>query len=269
MTVKQEKLIDRVRKLIAKANGTDSQAEADLFMTKANKMLLEHNLTMTEVGTDEEGGHSIEEIKQAAQFGSNKSEGNKWETLLMGVLCAHNMCDSIIHTKRHLPGGSISVIGSRENAETVLYLFDVAREMIRRLSKEAYKQYREEILDGWSGEADEKSLLKMGQLAYRMPWIRNYLKGAVLGLNEKLQSQKKDIMSEAGEATGEKFELMVVDNKQAIELYKEKKYPKLSKTRAATIADKGAYDQGKTDGKNINLNKGISGTEKTVPKQLN
>ena len=51
MTAHQEKLIDKVRKLIAKAEGTDSQAEADALMARANQILLEHNLSMSSIET--------------------------------------------------------------------------------------------------------------------------------------------------------------------------------------------------------------------------
>lgn len=279
MTVKQEKLIDKIRKLIAHAESTNTQAEADAFMAKANKLLLEHNLSMSQVETSEDKANGgVTEDKKAVNFGENKSEGNKWETLLMGVLCAHNMCDSIIHSRNKIPGGSMSIIGSEGNIETVKYLFEVAKEMIRRISKEAYRSYREETLAAWEDEATEKELLSMGQLSYRMPWIRNYLKGAVLGLNKKLEMQKEEMIREmeaespsedGATKIGEQFGLMIRDNKQAIETYKEQEYPDLTKSRKTTIHDKSAFERGMEDGKKINLHKGVAGPKDTLPKQLN
>lgn len=269
----QEKLIDKIRKLLNHADGTNSQAEADSFIAKANKLLLEHNLSMSQIETTEDKSkNGITEDKKAVDFGKNKSEGNRWETLLMGVLCSHNMCDSIIHTKRQLSGGSISIIGSISNIETVKYLFDVAREMIRNISKTSYKEYREETLSIWDNELTEKELLNNGQLSYRMPWIRNYLKGAVLGLNKKLDTLKRQMeesLSQVSSESRQEFGLMIMGNKEAIELYKKEEYSDLTeRPRSTQINDKSAYRRGFQDGEAINLFKGV-GYKQEHTNQLN
>lgn len=268
MTAIQEKLIDKVRKLINKAEGSDNQAEADAFMLKANQILLEHNLCMSQIDTEDDNSNGIVEKKKAVAFGEIVAEGGQWEHLLMGVLCAHNMCDSIIHTKRNVHGGLMSVIGTADNVEIVLYLYEVATRTIRKLSKEAYKSVREETLAAWFGEMTEKELLKAGHLPNRMPWIRNYLKGAALGLNDKLQLQKVTLEKESNVASSGQFALMIIGNKEAIEKYKEEEYSDLGKSRAVKIVDKSAYIKGKEDGFNINLNKGLGGQKQEPSKQI-
>lgn len=265
MTQHQEKLIDKVRKLIAKAESTDSQAEADALMMRANQILLEHNLSMSSVEMDEEENRITEE-SHATRFGENKHEGNQWEFLLMSTLCCHNMCGCILHVQKGVPGGTISIIGKPGNAETVLYLFDVARETIRRLSKQAYSSYRKGIMEEYD-DHEEQALLKSEILAYRMPWIRNYLKGAALGLNAKLESQKEKIVEESGVA--DQFALMVLDNDKAIDAFKDKFYgDKLTDKKKATVANQEAFELGMRDGENISLAKGIAGAEAIIPKQL-
>ena len=45
------KIIDRIRKVLAKAEGTDNSAEADMLMAKVNSMLREHNLELLDIET--------------------------------------------------------------------------------------------------------------------------------------------------------------------------------------------------------------------------
>lgn len=268
MTVIEEKLIDKVRKLIAKAENTDSQAESDAFMGKANALLLKHNLQMTQVESVEDAT-AIQQDKSCVETGGIKSEG-KWEDNLVGVLARHNMCRIIIHGMTYSHKGTVSIIGKPENIETVKYLFEVSRNTIRRLSKKAYKSYRASVLREWNYEGyEERDLIQMGQLANRMPWCRNYLKGATAGLNAKLKEMKAAMLKEQGPSVENQFALMVVDNDKALEIFIADAYPKLGKARATVVNDASAYNQGKRDGKNINLNKGVSGASNAVPKQLN
>lgn len=44
------KLIDKISKLLAKAEGTDNAAEADTFMARVHSMLEEHNIALHELG---------------------------------------------------------------------------------------------------------------------------------------------------------------------------------------------------------------------------
>lgn len=46
----RNKLIDKITKLLAKAEGTDNEAEADTFMARVHSMLEEHNIALHELG---------------------------------------------------------------------------------------------------------------------------------------------------------------------------------------------------------------------------
>lgn len=261
-----EKLIDKVRKLLAKAERTDNQAEADSFMAKANEMLLKHNLTLSQVKTSNDD-NGITEEGYAVKFGDVMEEG-KWETTLMATLCAHNMCDSIIHSMKYQKGGSMSVIGSEDNVATVLYMFDVSRNLIRRLSKSAYSDYRKHIVEEWRGLSD-LDLQKQGILGYRMPWIRSYLKGTVIGLHSKLEQQKNEFLG-ADSNLCNQYGLMVVSNREAIERFKKERYSDLEECRKGLKVsnDHGAFERGVEEGKNVNIVKGLGGFQQPESRRL-
>lgn len=50
----QDKIISRIRALLAKANGTDNQHEAEAFLAKANQLLEEHQLHSADLGDQDD-----------------------------------------------------------------------------------------------------------------------------------------------------------------------------------------------------------------------
>jgi hypothetical protein len=51
MTDQETKIIERIKKVLAKAESTTSAAEAEMLMAKVQQMLTEHNITMLDVAT--------------------------------------------------------------------------------------------------------------------------------------------------------------------------------------------------------------------------
>lgn len=250
----QEKLIDKIRKLMAKAEGTDNQAEADAFMAKANSLLVKHNLSMSSIDV-KDNANGITEGEQIA-FGEKKEEGT-WETYLMAAVSSYNLCESILHKRRKVKGGTITIIGSTENVEIVMYIYAVARDTIRRLSRKAYSTYRKRVVDEHAHLGTEQEMLKAGALSYRMPWIRSYLKGAVAGLIQKLEAAKQAVVEESADMS-QQYGLMITGNTEAIEEFKDKAYKDLKESRpTAKAANAHAFSQGRKDGADIQLNKGV------------
>ena len=63
--------------------------------------------------------------------------GNIWKRDLMRVLCEYNYCKMLLYAgTTHMV-----VIGTEENAATVIALFDYLRKTFRRLSEEKYSGY--------------------------------------------------------------------------------------------------------------------------------
>ena len=253
----QDKLISKIQKLITLASdGGATVEEADTAQQMANKLLLMHNLTMSDVKISSNSSSKKVET-QRTSIGQVKEEG-QWEPSLIATICEYNLCRSIVTRKRGFREATITVIGKRDNVDVVLYLFDVARNLYRRSSKDMYNAYRREMIDENSHLGlTELELQKAKKLAYRTVWIRSYLKGCVAGLFSKLESQRKQIERDQQKVSNQ-FGLMVVDNKKQITDYMEKNYSDLGKERKWKVdAESKAFSAGVDYGKDAELVAGL------------
>jgi len=213
-----DKLIEKVQKLLTLArNDGASEAEADTALQMANKLLLIHNLTMADVDTEEEDGDGLLRKDGVVTIGDNGEEG-KWEGTLMAVLCEYNLCGCVINSIKGNKQSTMTIVGSKENIEVVLYLFHAGRDLYRALSKTRHSEYRKAVLFQWTSKGyTEKDLYKMEteegsrMLLRRSVWIRSYLKGCVAGLFNKLERQRRQIIEEEQRELEAKIEQERID----------------------------------------------------------
>ena len=89
--------------------------------------------------------------------------GNIWKRDLMRVLCEYNYCKMLLYAgTTHMV-----VIGTEENAATVIALFDYLRKTFRRLSEEKYSGYVQGRRGYWRTAKGKKD------------YIRSYLEGCI------------------------------------------------------------------------------------------
>lgn len=101
------KIIERIRKVLAKAEGTDNAAEAEMLMAKVNQMLEEHNFSMLDLATLETDD-PIGTTKKTSKFRNNDG----WMRVLAAQVAQYYGCQAIIgydpytkHTKYiHITG---------------------------------------------------------------------------------------------------------------------------------------------------------------------
>jgi hypothetical protein len=198
-----DKLIEKVQKLLTLArNEGASEAEADTALKMANKILLIHNLTMSDIDIEQQDDNGLIQKDNVIDICQNGEEG-QWESTLMAVLCEYNLCGCISHSTKGTNKGTITIVGSQQNIEVVIYLFQAARDLYRALSKTRHSTYRKSVIDQWKAKGYvEKDLYAMEtengsrMLLRRSVWIRSYLKGCVTGLFHKLESQKLEMIQQ-------------------------------------------------------------------------
>lgn len=257
-TQDREKLLDKVKKLMAIANDSGASAnEVEVALKKANRLLVSHNLSMADVAISEIENDITETNPQDIYFGSVMSEG-QWEPLLMEVLCEANLCHSLKYVAKYKSDGYMSIIGTKENVIVVKYLYQVACDKLRAASKIAYNKHRKEVLDEYKPQGfSENELLKMKVLGRRMVWIRNFLKGGVVGLKSKFAAEKKQMQQD--DQLGQKFGLMLVSNRQAIQNFIDNKHKdvKVSSAPMNINPENAAFQIGVEEGKNTTLNQAL------------
>lgn len=278
---KEEKLLHKIRLILAKANDPSvDEIEANTFMAKANKMLLEHNLSMSQVKAGEK--MNIRHEQSAFGYGKMYIEGNSWERTLLAIICQANLCDSVITPSEK----TMHIIGRPDNVESVMYMYEVARDIFRRMSRERYNAHKKEILDEHdTGLYKRVELAKMLEqqklLTYRTTFIQAYLKGAVIGLHSKLTldrmqaeaDDRSDLSrrSQDGEditaivPLSTQLSKLAEECKSEIEEFKKEEYGDLGNSKKMRVDKESEITQlGYEDGKNTNLVKGV---ETTVDRQ--
>ncbi|WP_051703798.1 DUF2786 domain-containing protein [Glycomyces sp. NRRL B-16210] len=109
------KVYERIRALLAKAESTDSDAEAEAFTAKAQQLIARHSINEALLSRSESGGREPEAIRVLIErpYESSKSE-------LLAQIAHANHCKSV-----HWPeGGFTTLIGDRGDLRSVELLYN-------------------------------------------------------------------------------------------------------------------------------------------------
>lgn len=234
-------IMRKIRKLKALYEGAkkiNSEGEAQMAALLMKKLLTQYNLTMEQIGDDED--KKKDEIMDETISGFNYgSIGGQWESYLTYVICKWNFC-------RMLQWGGykkLIIIGNKENLEMVKWLRDTLAARYVEFSKDRYKEYC----------ASEKGqMFPMTKDKYQ----RSYLMGCAQGLDAKL-TQEHEQEKKADEDYSAKVTALVVRKDAELEEYTDNKWhPK--KGRSMHVNYDSAHSSGYKDGRNTQLHKPIS-----------
>lgn len=121
-----EAILDKIRKLKTKAEGTSNEAEAEIFNQKVQELMHRHNITSLGFKTDRHG-------KRVSSIYSEP-----WRRSLAFACAESNFCKVIIiHT--HRPNGApynhIEMLGSEANTEAAVALYDTMERTVLNMAK--------------------------------------------------------------------------------------------------------------------------------------
>lgn len=239
---------EKIRKLLRQAesnekSGDENQLnEAMVAMVKVQELLAKYNLDLEGIKASEksESDQFVRELLMASVI---KTEG-KWLQLLYSVLCNHNLCDIIMVANTP---GKFYLLGKSHNLELVKFLADVLIPKLRKMARESFRKYDR------SNAGDTK----------KNAYIRGYLRGACLGIDDKLRSQKQNLYTQTPG-----YSALVLVNTKALQEFTEKEFPRLKSKPQSRLSAHDAKAHGRADGRNIDLSKPISNSG-FGPKQLN
>lgn len=238
-----ESVKTKVEKLFKKAESAKelgSLQEAEAFMAKAQEILLKHNIEKSQLNLSDEEESPVEYLRFSLDehFNFIKTEG-QWLISLLNVVARNNFCKVVKNGNTHA-----TIIGEQDNMDVVLYMVANIVPKIRGLEKQRWKEY-----NGFD---------KRG--AFR----RGYLAGAVHGIHLKLQEQRKKDTDKYEGLTG-----IVVLKDQLVDEKMAEIFGKLRTSRTRRLSSSSGAAQGQADGKNLKLNKGLSGKKSNNTKYLN
>lgn len=236
------KIKERIEKLFRKARSAEeigSLEEAATFTAKAQELLVQYNLELSDLEIDGEQGPEIIRVtvELKDRYGWAKTDGD-WLIRLHNAIAHFNFCKLISHSHTY-----ISLIGEQHNIDMVEYICSNVIPTIKALRLKAWREYT----------GTEKT----------NTFKRGYYRGAVSGLFTKLHEQRKAEEAKYSGLTG-----LIVRNDEAIQEKTSELFPNLKTRTTRRLRGSTGLSQGFQDGKNIQINKGVGGRSSNT-KMLN
>ena len=238
----KEKVIDKVRKILALAEGGDIH-EAEVAAKKATEILLRANLTMMEV--DAHVDSKERDINhQQYPLGEywKRSEGN-WLVSLFHIVAEHNLCDIFYSPSYKSYDGyvppKVTVIGTMGNIELVDFMSKQLAVRLRAIEPQEWSNYH-----------------GRGGYEKRGTYRRGFFAGAVMGIRENLASQKRTLTQ-----TDPKMNMLMVMSDKLLAEYK--KQFTLGKGRGGSLSSNAGYTSGRNVGKGMGIHTGVGGSNGT------
>jgi hypothetical protein len=250
----EKEILEKIRKLEnlrQSAEEIGSEGEAYKAAQVIHKLLLEYNLTMEDVPTNaplcEDDKIIYTEENSTHNHGKNIPA---WEKQLWAILAEHFFCMAVRERKDY----SISMmrlVGTKINTDSARYVHDVFCNRLFPLGRTRYLEYQRNF--------------KITRDHFRPDpfsrWLDNYLLGCTFGLSETLREDSKE------QAAGIRDLTLRTQNKLT-EWFKQNQ-GNIRTTRTSYTKGNDAVMKGMTDGKNLNLTKGMeSSRSKFIGKHI-
>jgi len=229
----REKIIEKVKKLIALADGSSFEGEIDVAMRMARSLLAKYNLSMSDVERNEYDKSEPSQVDTGSPYGY-------WQPKLANIIGKYTNCQPFIRSRSHI----LCFVGMPPELEICIFTFSSVCHQIDSMTRKKRKELRDER-ERLTGNRQDRV-----NSSY---YIRGYVEGILVRLKEKLSTLMQD------ESTGKSLVLVKHPKVQEwvdINLGK----PKM-RHRPSSSSD--GFDSGYVDGNNITLQKGINGGRPT------
>jgi len=242
MTEDQEKLLLKIKKLMAKAQDPSvTESEAAAFAAKARQMLIDNKLSeasLDEVSL-ERNPFGYERVDVAARYNVAK-----WKIDLFFAVARYNFCRAV-HSQSS-KGHNMNLLGKQQDREIVIFLYDQLVAKIEALSKSEVKKavQRGEVDWMWRGPRHPSQ------------WQFSFCNGAVSGVKGTLRLEyERQKAGQDGEAT---MSLIVLSDNE-VQSYMDTVYPPRSLGQfrmSGSMHNSSAYVQGQVVGQGIDVVRG-------------
>lgn len=215
------KILDKIEKLLALAQ-SPNEHEAQAALEKAQRLAIENNIDLArELGSKPEGKFikECENMTEAANF-------------FRQILDKHFQVRTV-RSKQEW-GEVLYFVGTEENC-------DIARRIFRFLDFK-FKQL-------WRDKRKQQALRDVKSLR------EQYFQGLAHGLSEKLDENKARVEQEILHLSEKQsYAMVVVSQKAALSAATQQLFPNLTRGRTLTTAKGDIYFQGRSDGRQIEIN---------------
>jgi len=237
----KEKVFEKIQKLMSLAGDNSSVEESASALRKAQLLMMKFNLSKEEYD-EYTKSYKIDITQQTFDVDGifQKNEGRIVYTLY-GVIARYNLCHAVVNKYPKGMTDTITLVGSADNIEMVDYLSRQIWAKLKGIEKKSWSEYRGYIK--------------------RNKYRRDFLKGAIAGINEKLHSTWMGSMEDS------QVEGLVVANDKKIEEYLKNAFRNLKEGRSTKHNHNESTKSGFYAGHNMELNKGLGNPTNKNPKK--
>jgi hypothetical protein len=233
-------LLDKIKKLLNKAQGTDNENEAQLFMNKVQELLIENGLEMAQVEEhDLKDRNSITKQELSLEEMHDKRHG-KWLHHLVFGICNAYLCEGILSGSSFSKSGigKLYVMGKQDNIQITLQMIEYLIGTIKKIEKKAWSEYEGRQLRG----------------AYR----RDFLFACQERVVDRLQEQKREMQYKDNKVTS-----LIRLNDKALEAFVQKEFPRVKPMKTTQQKFRDGTHDGYDAGNRVGLNNQIGGSSST------
>lgn len=233
MEAKRNAIISRIKKLMRHAESAKqlgSLEEAETFSAKVEELMIEYNIELSQVKLEENEGEFDKWMYSEKLSYKDNQAGQRWRLHLVEVLCNHNFCNYVWSSYSK----TFEVYGRMENVDTVVWMYNFLSIGLLRLAQEAHVS------------RDWESKLIYGERRYA--FLKDWLVGATVGINNKLTKQKEQSVH------SEEIGGLVLYNKEALKKFLKIDNPKVKTVKSKRITVGPAYSDGIEAGENYSIN---------------
>jgi hypothetical protein len=231
-TIEKEKIISKIKKLMALGMKDPDTHEAKTAMLKAKELMEKYDLETIDMNDD----GSIDEKNVVREDITFNMDSRNWEIQIMGAIEKAFHCEYVIIPKRGGNSGKHVLVGSKTDINFAGFLFKYVRLQIMKMC------------DSYKYSGDDKKTYCMG--------CSFTVRKAIL---DTFVNQKKPVVNEKTEEEYVHKNSLIVLKHDAIEKRFKEIFPKLKKMRpmGALKGSMDAYSNGKSDGNKVKLNRQI------------
>ena len=255
-----EKLIERIKKLLALADPekNDSQAQIEAALDKVAQLLEEHNLTMEQVEAHE--GHrpitkEFVGVWREADHTLYRNIHNHWLVRLGEGIAYANYCIALYGHE------SVSFIGRAEDVKIASFMFSNLFGRLVAISKVEMHQYMEEYRE-CTGQSAWRAYGYKNARRYRKEW----LEGAAVAIGKRLKAMRQEKLRTIVHNKDEERMAIEVAHDKALNQWLEEHMPWVKPMERVQYANgpQEAWKEGYDTGNKLQFQSGIEGKNNAV-----
>lgn len=236
MTLPDDRVVERIRKLLALATSSNPH-EAAAAAERAVELAQRHNLDLATLPSRENPY-----VEESVDVGG----GSAWRWLLMSAVARAHFCAALRAFGRGRAGGTMLIIGQRHNVTVCVFLFTYLAREIERLAAR-----------GW-----RRAHLVYGEHVVARAWKNDFRRGAVITIDERLKERTRLFAAESGAARA-----LVISQEADLRAEIERRHPN---PRVTTLRSRGgdAYSTGRSIANDIRLADALDGGSRASGRSL-